>query len=114
MSPLIAFCGIDCAQCEAYQATQADDLAWKERVAAQWREEYQAPNINVTSVTCDGCTSKSGRWCSHCYECELRACGRSRGLESCAACPDYACEKLERFFILVPPARANLEALRSA
>ena len=31
---------------------------------------------------------------------------------SYAACPDYACEKLGAFLQQVPPAHANLEALR--
>jgi hypothetical protein len=34
MELIIAVCGSDCAKCEAYLATQANDQDWKKRVAA--------------------------------------------------------------------------------
>ena len=110
---LIGSCGLDCANCEAYQATQANDEAWKERVAAQWRAEYHNPTFDVITVTCDGCRSVSGPWCSHCAECDVRSCTVARGVANCAECPDYACEKIEAFFNFVPQARKNLDALRN-
>ncbi len=112
MTALIAYCGADCAACEAYQATQADDPAWKERVAAGWREAYQNPGFNIMSVTCDGCTSTSGRLGAYCPQCPVRACAAARGVPHCAACPDYACEKIQAFFAMSPELQANLEALR--
>jgi hypothetical protein len=113
MAELIAFCGLDCSECEAYRATQAQDLAWKERVVLQWKTDYGAGDIGVKDVTCDGCTATTGQWGAHCYECEIRLCGLERGVANCAACPDYACAKLEGFLAAVPPARANLERLRA-
>jgi hypothetical protein len=112
MAALIAFCGLDCSACEAYKATQADDLAWKERVVEQWKKEYGATNLDIKGVTCDGCTSLSGRWGAHCYECDIRLCGLQHGVSTCAACPEYVCEKLEAFFQFVPTARQTLDALR--
>jgi len=35
-----------------------------------------------------------------------------RGLENCAACPDFGCETLSGFLLNIPQARANLENLR--
>lgn len=112
MQPMIAFCGLDCSQCEGYLATQANDEAWKERVAAQWRTEYNAPDITTQSVTCDGCKATSGRLGSNCLVCEMRLCGLQKGVENCAACPDYACEKLEAFFKFAPTIRTTLDELR--
>jgi hypothetical protein len=114
MDRMIAFCGLVCTECPAYQATQANDLAALERVAAQWREQYDAPNITAAYATCDGCVAANGRLGGHCLECEIRACGVKRGIANCAACPDYGCEKLIRFFAMVPPARATLEEVRRA
>lgn len=113
MTKLIAYCGLDCAECAGYQATQADDLEAMERVAAQWRVDYNAPSIDVQAVTCDGCTSDK-RLGSHCAECEIRACSRERGYASCAACPDYACEQLQGFFAMAPAAKLTLDGLRAA
>jgi hypothetical protein len=88
MDRIIAYCGLVCSDCSAYVATQANDQEALERVAAQWREEYNAPNITVESVICDGCLD-GGRLCSHC-----------------------ACEKLEKFFGFVPGARGVLDEIR--
>jgi hypothetical protein len=113
MDKIIAYCGLICSDCSAYIATQADDYAALERVAAQWREEYNAPNITVQSVLCDGCL-RGERKCSHCAECEIRACGLERGVINCASCSDYPCEKLTGFFGFVPNAKTVLDEIRHA
>jgi hypothetical protein len=112
MDKMIAFCGLVCTTCPAFVATQADDRAALERVAAQWREEFDAPNITAKSVICDGCVA-GGRKCSHCFECEMRACGLERNVLNCAHCDDYACEKLEEFLGFVPEARSVLDGIRA-
>jgi len=113
MDRIVAYCGLVCTDCPAYVATQADDRAALERVAAQWREEYNAPGITVESVICDGCLGSTGRHWAHCFECDIRACGMARGVVNCAYCPDYACEKMERFFGFVPEARTVLDEIRA-
>jgi hypothetical protein len=113
MDTIIAYCGLVCTDCPAYVATQADDRAALERVAAQWREEFDAPTLTVESVVCDGCLTDVGRKCSHCFECEIRACAMPRGVANCAHCEEYACEILEGFFGFVPEARATLNGVRA-
>lgn len=112
MDKIIAYCGLTCTECDAYLATQANDQAALERVAARWREEYNAPNVTVEYVICDGCLAGDGRLGGHCLECEIRACGVARGVANCAHCDDYGCAKLEGFLGFVPTARATLEAIR--
>jgi len=101
MERIIAYCGLVCTECPAYIATQADDQAALEHVAAQWREQYNAPQITAESVLCDGCTV-DGRHCGHWTECDIRICAQDRGVANCAHCADYACEKLDGFFTFVP------------
>jgi hypothetical protein len=113
MDRIIGICGLTCTECLAFIATQADDLAALERVAAQWREEYQAPSITADGIMCDGCLTTDGRKCHHCFECEIRACGIERGVVNCAHCGDYACERLEAFFGFVPDARTTLDGVRT-
>ena len=113
MDKIIAYCGLVCTDCPAYIATQADDRAALERVAAQWREEFNAPNISVESVICDGCLTDEGRKCGHCFECEVRACGVEQGVANCAHCDKYACDKLETFFGFAPDARVTLDGIRA-
>lgn len=113
MDKIIAYCGLVCTNCPAYVATQADDRPALERVAAQWREDYSAPDITAESIICDGCLAHDGRHCSHCFECEIRACGVARDVANCAHCPEYACEKLEGFFGFATEARATLDGIHA-
>lgn len=112
MEPMIGCCGLICSDCAAYVATQANDQTALEKVAAQWREEYHAPQITVVSVICDGCI-EDGRKCAHCAECEIRACARTLGLPNCGHCPEYPCEKAMGFFAMVPAAKAVLDDVRT-
>ena len=112
MDRIVAYCGIVCNECPAYIATQADDLAMKEQIAAQWRVEFNAPDIDVNSVTCDGCITATGRLGGYCSLCEIRACGVAHSVANCAHCSDYGCQKLEGFLVNAPAARATLEGIR--
>ncbi len=113
MSTLIAFCGIDCGECQAYKATQANDRDWMERILAEWRVQYSSPDMNINAVICDGCTS-SGRHGGYCPECPIRACAVERNVVNCAHCADYACENLNGFFAMAPQAKEGLEAIRNS
>jgi len=115
MEKIIAYCGLNCAECPAYVATQADDMAALERVAAEWRVLNNAPEITAAGIVCDGClASIGGRLSGYCSMCEIRACAIERALPHCAACADYGCAKLEGFLAGVPSARKTLEQLRAA
>jgi predicted nucleic acid binding AN1-type Zn finger protein len=111
MTTLIAACGLDCAKCDAYIATQANDQVALEKLAEKWRVDYSAPNITAANVLCDGCMT-GGRTIGYCKECKIRSCAQEHGLENCAACPDYACETLTAFWTNAPQAKINLDALR--
>lgn len=110
MTTLIAACGLDCAQCEAYQATQSNDLLELEAVVEKWSREYHSTGLTVENIQCDGCMT-AGRKVGHCSECEIRLCAIQRGLAHCAACRDYVCDQLAAFFQMVPQAQVNLEAM---
>jgi hypothetical protein len=113
MTLIIGVCGLICSDCQAYLATQSGDPAALEKVAAQWRQEYNAPNITVAGVACDGCLPE-GRKCAHCAECQIRACGLARNVANCAHCADYAsCPQIAGFFQMVPVARVTLDSVRA-
>jgi hypothetical protein len=114
MEPMIAVCGLDCSACAAYQATQAKDEAAKERIAAQWRTDYNSPKIDAAYVTCDGCLASNGRLGGHCLECEPRLCAVGRGLPNCAHCSDYGCEKISALLAFMPEAKTRLDGIHAA
>ena len=91
----LAYCGYDCQQeCQLYKATQTNDLEVKQATAKRWAEKYGV-TLKPEEVACDGCRSKTGRLGYHCgHLCEVRKCGLSRKIKSCAVCADFpSCDK---------------------
>ncbi len=111
MAKQIACCGLNCSECPTYLATQNNDDAAREKVAAHWKKQFQM-NLTAADINCDGCLSNSGRIFMHCRTCEIKKCATAKGLANCAPCNDYACEKLQAFHTFVPHAKSGLEAIR--
>lgn len=109
---MIAYCGLNCSNCEAYIATQEDDAAKREETARKWSELYKA-DIMAEQINCQGCKSDNVRF-SHCNVCDIRQCCISMGVDNCANCEDYICDKLSAFIKLAPQAGEALEAIRTA
>ena len=108
---MIGCCGIACSECGALIATKNDDDVKRAEVAAQWSKMYGA-DIKAEQIVCNGCNS-AGPWFHHCeFNCEIRKCCKAKSHPTCAACEEYACERLEGFFGQVPDAKKNLESLR--
>ena len=113
MDRMVAYCGLVCTECEAYLATQANDLPALEQMAQKAREEFGMPDTMADGVRCDGCLPADGYKCGYCAHCQVRACAIERGLPNCAHCDDYACEKLEAFFGMAAGARGVLDEIRA-
>jgi len=104
-----AYCGLDCAKCEAYRATRAGDREWKERLIKNWADgrAERAPE----DIECDGC--KSSRTSGFCRElCSIRPCAMERGVDTCAECAEYQCGKLKDYLATDPVAARNIEEIR--
>ena len=115
MDKITALCGLVCNECPAYVATQSSDPVALERVAAQWREQFNAPEMTAESIICDGCLGHNdGRMSGYGSVCEIRACALPRGVANCAHCEEYACDKLVGFFEHAPEARAVLDGVRQS
>jgi len=84
MEKLIAYCGLDCAQCGAYLAHKNNDQALREKTAAEWKVAH---NFDFTPemINCSGCKG-TGVLIGHCQECEMRKCAIAKGLVICGAC----------------------------
>lgn len=107
---LIACCGLDCSKCGAYIATQADDDNKREEVAKKWSAMYGV-DIKPENINCNGCRSEKQKF-SHCSVCEIRKCCMEKGVENCAGCDMYICDKLEGFLKTASEARTALDDLR--
>ncbi len=114
MDTMIAYCGLDCLQCEAYKATQAHDEAAKDLIASKWQKAFNSPDITAAFVTCEGCLNDKGHLGGHCLECEIHACGISHGVANCGRCAElHQCDKIAGFFSMAPEAKAVLEIIHA-
>jgi hypothetical protein len=113
MGKMIAFCGLDCSQCIAFLATQADDDQKRAETAQIWSKQYNA-DIKPEDINCDGCHSNNGRSFLHCNVCEIRRCGMEKQISNCAHCSEFACEKLSALLDYVPQAKEELNSINKA
>jgi len=113
METIIAYCGLNCAECPALMATQKDDDNTRKKVAEQWSQQYNS-DIKPEDINCKGCLSEKGRVFKYCKVCDIRKCGRKKGVENCAYCDDYGCAKLSIFFGMAPEAKSSLEEIRKS
>ena len=104
-------CGIDCQICEAYIGTVTRNENLKRRVAKRWTELYQT-RCRGEDVHCLGCRSlgKRGVYCEG--FCRVQPCCVERGVETCAECSQFPCDKVREIFKNFPDARHRLEARR--
>lgn len=113
MSKMIAFCGLDCSVCPTYLATKADDDEARKKTAAFYTEKFGF-DMTPEEINCRGCHSESGVLISYCRTCEIRKCGREKGIGNCRACKAQPCDKLVKFHAFSPDAKAAFQALPEA
>ena len=111
MEKIVAFCGLTCTDCKAFMATQENDDAKRREVAEAWSKAF-GHEIKPGEINCDGCLTRDGRHINYCSVCEIRKCGMEKGVENCAYCIDYDCEKLAKFFEQSSEAKKTLEEIR--
>ena len=110
---MLAPCGIDCLMCPAYQLTQEDDIDGLSALAEEWAQgdaHYEAEDL-----LCDGCYGE--RVAKDCRLCWIKGCVQEKGLETCAGCGGYPCDRLLRDwgewrFNSATDARARLDRKR--
>ena len=111
MEKMIAYCGIVCSDCGAFIATRNDDDAKRQETAAIWSKKYNH-DFKPEDINCDGCLTTTDRVVGYCTMCEIRKCGREKGVVNCAYCNDYGCKKLTDFFEMVPQNKTKLDEIR--
>lgn len=109
MDDLIAYCGLNCAVCDAYLATLHNDQALRERTAKLWAELNNAP-ILPEHINCQGCRTEGVKtvFCDHL--CGIRQCALKRGAATCGSCPELeACPTVGTILSNRPEALENLK-----
>lgn len=81
--------------------------------AKEWSELYKA-DIKPEDIACTACTPEDGVKFRHCFECKVRSCCKTRDLENCAYCDDYACDLVSGILDAVPEAKETLDEIRKS
>lgn len=88
MEEMIGYCGYACHLC----AARSDDVRVRQDLVDGWRRIFGHENYTAENVRCDGCRS-DGRVADQ--TCEARPCARERGVENCAYCDEFPCDKVK-------------------
>ena len=88
MDVMIGYCGYNCHLC----AARSDDPAVRQKLVDGWRKFFGHENYTVENVKCDGCLS-DGRVADQ--VCKARPCAKQKGVESCAHCDEFPCDKMK-------------------
>lgn len=98
---MTVFCGLNCLACPIYIAAREKDPGRREKLKGEIATrifEHYGKRASPDEITdCDGCRSSTERLFSGCADCQVRKCALDRGVEICAVCPAYVCDKVREF-----------------
>lgn len=108
---LLAYCGVNCAECDTFKATQANNVQNLKIMARHLSMTFHK-KISIKDIECDGCKSE-GRHCFYCgKDCVIKKCCLEKHYATCIECLDFPCTALTNFFKKKPDAKTNLQLLR--
>ncbi len=108
MKNMIAYCGLDCARCDAYLATVNDDQPLREKTAKLWAELNDAP-ILPEHINCQGCRVEGIKTVFCESMCGIRQCALKKGVVTCGECSELeTCQTVGAILSNNPEARKNL------
>ncbi|MBN1256996.1 MAG: DUF3795 domain-containing protein [Planctomycetes bacterium] len=90
MSEILTLCGYRCDLCQFYTENITCE-ADKERVSRDFKRLYGF-EVKPEDVECVGCKNE-GKHADK--DCPIRPCALAKGVENCAHCPEFICEKLQ-------------------
>ena len=93
MNEILTRCGYRCDLCLAYRPNVEANPSNQQIVSDGWFR-YFGFRIPPEEIICDGCMAEDPRLIDR--ECPVRPCVIDRGLDNCAQCVDFACERLRK------------------
>jgi hypothetical protein len=106
MDPILTRCGYRCDLCLAYQPNVNASPSNRQKLSDGWYK-YFGFRIPPEKIICDGCMSDRPILIDQ--SCPVRPCAIEKGLENCAQCELYGCEKLQQRIVSYDEVRARVE-----
>lgn len=107
MNPILTRCGYRCDLCLAYKPNVAAHPANQQKLSDGWHT-YFGFRVPPQEICCDGCMADNPHLID--AACPVRPCVLARGLDNCAQCEDYVCEKLTERLVSYEEIKARIGA----
>ena len=107
MEEILGLCGFRCDLCQLYTKNVKNEKD-KVRVSQEFNRIF-GYDVKPSDVECVGCKNEGKHADANC---PVRACALKKGVENCAYCQDYICNKLkERMSFIEDFLRKNKEPI---
>lgn len=107
MSEILSRCGYRCDLCLAYRPNVEMNTDNQQLLSDGWHH-YFGFCIPAENIICDGCWTEKGRLLDD--ECPVRPCVIEHGLENCAICQNFICEKLDKRLVTFEELASRMES----
>lgn len=109
MKNRIAYCGLDCEQCDAYLATINNDPVLREKTARLW-SDLNETCILPEQIHCNGCRQEGIKTVFCESLCSIRQCALKREVRTCGDCAKIEeCSVIGAIISNNPQAMKNLQ-----
>jgi len=108
---LLAFCGVDCTNCEIFIATQENNFMLKEKIAK--KISSSSYKITTDEINCYGCSGNQNIKFKFCNSCKIRECGIENKLNNCGECVKYPCCLLTKAFEMDQTNKIRLDKIKN-
>ena len=107
MEPVLTRCGYRCDLCLAYRPNVTRNPAGQQKLSDGWFK-YFGFRILPEDICCDGCMADDLELIDK--SCPVRPCVMEQGLDNCAQCEQYVCEKLAERLVIYEDVKLRINA----
>jgi hypothetical protein len=107
VEPMLTRCGYRCDLCLAYQPNILENPSNRQKLSDGWYK-YFGFRLLPEEIYCDGCMADNPKLIDK--GCPVRPCVTEKGLDNCAQCEQYVCEKLTERLVVYEEVRHRVGA----
>ena len=105
MEAILTRCGYRCDMCLFYKPNVAKNPPEPQKLSDGFFK-YFGFRLPLEPVICDGCMSENPRLID--TECPVRPCVIEKGLDNCARCEEYICDRLKQRLVVFEELEARI------
>lgn len=106
MTEILTRCGYRCDLCLAYKPNIEKHPENRQALSDGWFQ-YFGFRVPPENISCDGCMEKNPKLLDK--DCPVRPCVIEKGLDNCAQCDEYICEKLQQRLVVYEEVAQRVE-----